>query len=537
MIIAGFTGANRALHPRQLPQGFGVDSVNQHPGRGDLRPWNEPLAVATVPASPQRKTILTNGRDSASDAIYWLSWTSVVHAIRSLDTNDSTKRIFYSGDGAPKFTDNTALSGVLENPQNSRVLGVAAPISAMTVTINTAGAAVGVEETWYYVHTFVNDLGWESAPSPPSAAVTGYAGTTVDLTSLEAPPGGTYNINRRRIYRTKTGTSGDTDYYFLRELVIGASITQPLDDSRALGELLQTQGIGSLGAWIEPPSGGKFLTHMWGGMAAMIDGKSVRICEPGALYAWPLRYGLSFTDTPVALAVWQQNLLVLTTGRPYLVTGDTPENLSPQPLDIDQSCVSAQSVVSFGSGVIWASPDGLVYFGDGGGRVITQSVMTRDDWQAIAPSTIVADRYEGVYFASYNDGTLKGFMIDPQGGGIFWLSKGYNAMVRDTLSDALYVLDGAAIKKWDAGATKMTCRHKSGIVRDKRYMVYCQVTADAYPVTLKIWRDGSLILTRSVTDADPFTIPDGWGEDWQVEVESQNPVQAVQLVNSVAELR
>ena len=77
---AGFQGENRAIHPKLLNEAVGVKSVNQKPGRGDLRPWKTPLQVATVPAG--RKTIYRMGRDVANEADYWLSWTGVVHAVR-----------------------------------------------------------------------------------------------------------------------------------------------------------------------------------------------------------------------------------------------------------------------------------------------------------------------------------------------------------------------------------------------------------------------------------------------------------------------
>ena len=55
--LSGFAGENRALHPMLLPEAVGVLSNNQKPGRGDLRPWNAPLALATVPAARVRHQI------------------------------------------------------------------------------------------------------------------------------------------------------------------------------------------------------------------------------------------------------------------------------------------------------------------------------------------------------------------------------------------------------------------------------------------------------------------------------------------------
>ncbi|OYW20764.1 MAG: hypothetical protein B7Z52_01910, partial [Burkholderiales bacterium 12-64-5] len=63
LTFSGFAGENRALHPLLLPENTGTVSLNQKPGRGDLRPWNAPMSVATVPAG--RKSIYRMGRDVA----------------------------------------------------------------------------------------------------------------------------------------------------------------------------------------------------------------------------------------------------------------------------------------------------------------------------------------------------------------------------------------------------------------------------------------------------------------------------------------
>ncbi|NYW24490.1 hypothetical protein C6506_28775, partial [Escherichia coli] len=114
----------------------------QKPGRGDLRPWRNPATVATVPAG--RQTIYRMGRDVASDANYWLSWTGVVHAVRGFDTADTTERTYYTGDGAPKVTDNTIALASAPYPTASRPLGLPAPASAPLASVN-AGTWEGTD--------------------------------------------------------------------------------------------------------------------------------------------------------------------------------------------------------------------------------------------------------------------------------------------------------------------------------------------------------------------------------------------------------
>lgn len=539
---AGFAGENRAIHPRLLPDNVGTVSRNCKPGRGDLRPWKAPAQVATIPAG--RQTIYRMGRDTPSDNTYWLSWTGVVHAVRGFEADDTTERTYYTGDGIPKVTNNIAVSGVApqDNPgANWRPMGLPAPASACTLT--ASGGESAESASCFYVYTYVNDWGWESAPSPVSAMLTRLTDAATTITGFAAPPSGNYQINRIRIYRTQTGSSGGTEFFFLREIAYGTPSTT--DDGRDLGEVLPTS------AWLPAPgipigngateTSLKNLTSLWNGMMAGITGNSVRFCEAYVPYAWPIAYDVVPPDAkPVALGVFGQSLLVLTTGRPLLVAGSSPDSMDQQPLEMSQGCVAERSVVSMGSGVAWASEDGLCWYGSGGARILTAGLMTREDWQALVPSSIIGKMYEGLYFGSYDDGSgRKGFLIDPASPqGLYFLDMGYVAMHFDELRDQLYVLDGSSIKKWDAGAA-MTCRARSKQFQAPRPMNFgaAEVTADAYPVTFRLFADGVLKHTQSVTGRNPFRLPSGFlAQDWQIEIEGANAVQGAAIGTSIREL-
>lgn len=531
---SGFSGENRAIQPKLLPDTVGVVSRNQKPGRGDLRPWRTATQVATVPAG--RNTIYRMGRDVASDSTYWLSWPGVVQAVRGFDATDTTERTYYTGDGVPKVTYNTSLDGAdpQDNPgANWRPLGLPAPATAPLVTTDT-GTWTGDSTTYFYVYTYVNDWGWESAPSPVSLMNTRPSDATAVISGFAAQPSGNYQINRIRIYRTETGSSGSTDFFFLREITYGT--TRTTDDNHALGEVLPTT------TWLMPPTDLSFMKTLWNGMLAGISGNSVRFCEPYVPYAWPVAYDVVPPDSkPVGLGVFGQSLLVLTTGRPVLVSGSSPESMDQQMLEIPQGCVSSKSIVSMGTGVAWASEDGLCWYGSGGARILTSGLMLREDWQALVPSSIIGKMYEGLYFGSYDDGSgRKGFLIDtnnPQG--IFFLDTGYSAMHFDELKDQLYVLDGSTVKKWDAGSSFMTYKARSKQFWAPKPINFAaaEVVADTYPVTFRVYADGVLKHTQSVASNNPFRLPAGFlAQRWEIEIEGTAAVQSAALSNSVAEL-
>ena len=129
--LIGFAGANLAEHPRRLPESVGVSIVDAEPGNSDLRSMRAAVTVATVPTSPQRRTIYRLGRDAISDTNYWLSWSTIVHAIRGFDGDDTSERTYFTGSGTPKWTNNIiGLAGGAPYPQGVRELAVPAPTAA-----------------------------------------------------------------------------------------------------------------------------------------------------------------------------------------------------------------------------------------------------------------------------------------------------------------------------------------------------------------------------------------------------------------------
>lgn len=649
--VAGFNGAVQSLHPSLLPENIGVSSINQRPGRGDLRPWNAPSQVATVAAA--QTTIYRMGRDTQSDTNYWLSWNKSVHVVRGFNTDDPSERTYYTGDGTPKWTDKARalLSGTY--PTASRDLGVPAPrtpcvttattpqISATAIEVsksyvitsvgttdftlvgaanNTPGTiftatAVGTGsgtvrnntnlEDRYYVYTYVTDIGEESAPSPPSAMLTCRTDDTVTINNFASPVSeGIVGVNRIRIYKTATGTTG-ADFYFLKELGTTATVNatamavgntytiatlgtidftqygasgnfvgtqfvcsaipasgtgtvsyvtlnlaQTTDDNHSLSEVLPSNtwlpapGIrqGGSSNYVEPTL--HHLTGLWNGMMAGISGRSVRLCEAYLPYAWPIAYEIRPPEsTPIALGKFGQTLVILTNGKPILAYGGSPDAMDEQPVEFMQACVSDKSVVSMGSGVVWASPDGLCYISSAGPKVLTDGIMTRDDWQALNPSTMVGAQFDGRYICFYTvAGVTKGFVVEPNNpGGLYFLDFGAECVYYDEYQDALYIKEkgSTAIKKWNAG-TALTCTFKSKEFQFSKPLLGFstgQVIADAYPVTLKVYVDLALVFTKTVTSRNAFRIPTGYRLNRiSVEVVTSNPVQNVALAHSMDEI-
>ncbi len=531
--LGPFLGANQAMRPKLLNANVGVSSLNHWPDRGDLRPWRTPLSVDTVAGGT--KTIHMLKRDAKTDTVYWFKWSAIVHAVNSFNADNTTKRTYYTGSGAPKVTDNILGLSSEYYPTSYRDLGIPKPTTVPTITQTAAGT--GTDETRWYAYTYLSDWDEEGMPQI-SAAVTCKPGATFDITNLAAPPSGSgesRGINRIRIYRTVAGDSGAA-FFFLRDISVATSTT---DDARSVGSDTMPSKLYAM-----PPVDLKCLTGLWNGMMAGISGNSVRYCETFKPHAWPAAYETLCLDTPVALAVFQKNLLILTTGRPRLVYGTSPEAMDDTPVEFIAACVSAPSVVSFGHGACWATNDGLAYTGvNGAPRLLTEGLMLLDDWQALNPETIVASQFNGKYMGFYDSGSgvLKGFMLDPlhPEAGIYFFSTGYTAAFFDPLEEEMYVLDGTSIKKWNAGATSMTATHRTKVFRMPMPVNLCvaKVIADTYPCTFTMYADSRAAWSRSVTDENPFWLPDGYvAENYQFEISTDTDVTGVIVSDNLRDL-
>lgn len=533
--FTGFTGSNQSVDPLMLPPTTCRNVVDADPTQpGSLVPLKARSTVATVPASPQRLTIWRMGRDVPNDANYWLSWTTAVNCMLAFGTN-TTERTFFTGSGTPKWTDNAIGLGAAPYPQATRELSVPNPTQPPTLSLTTDGGT-GSASVRYYVETFVNDLGWESGPSPVSAGLTCKPGATVAVTLNSTPPAGNYGFSKRRIYRTDPDNSGTANFFFLAEVTVAT--TSVTDAGQALSGQLATEDF------LPPPSDGFSILPLWNSMVAMLSGKMVYLCEPGYPYAYPLRNTKTLKNTPVALARWNENLLVLTTAEPVHFYGTDPVGMTDRPPALPQACRSARGVVGFSHGVVWPSSEGLAYYGDNGQYVITRGIITPDQWKAMQPETMVAGRWGRFYVCSFS-GTAPGgsgaaFMVDPldPSAGVWYLSTGFDACHYDDLADTLYVLEGANVRKFAAGAAL------NAVALSKPYLqtrplnyAFAEVQASSYPVTLKVYADGSLSETRTVSDNNPFVLKSGFmAQKWQLEVDTAAIVQSVRLATDLQDL-
>lgn len=526
--IDKFAGTAPRFKPRNLPPGFAQTAQNCNLQRGTLSPLKSGLFVWTPTKVGTIQSIYKFG------GAFWFHWAGDVDVVQGPIANDTQERTYYTGDGVPKVTDASVATsgGGTDYPTVSYTLGLPAPAATPGTSLGAGGGCNEEDKVSVaFVYTYVTGWGEEGPPSAASAVVDVCAGQTVTVTGMSTAPAGAYNVTTKRIYAAVYG-----EYQYVGEVPVATTSYEiTAFDASALGETLPSA------TWYAPPTDMHSITMLPNGIAAGLSGKTVCFSEPYLLHAWPTEYQLILDDDGVAMAACGQSVVVTTANNTYLISGVDPASMSMLKLEANQSCSSKRSMVDMGVFAIYASPDGLVAASPAGEiTLVTEELLTREQWQAYNPPSIHAYYWEGQYVAFYDTGAVQGgFIFDPDAkDGLKSLNFYATAGFSDPAADALYLVVDGDIVQFDAGAS-LTYAWKSGrFVQPKPVnMGAAQVIADSYPVTFKVYADGVLKATKSVASSRGFRLPAGYqATDWEVELSGTAEVEEVIVVEAMREL-
>mgnify|MGYP000871665898 CR=1 FL=1 len=399
--------------------------------------------------------------------------------------------------------------------------------AAATGTGNSASVANGVAlggnsdaELDYetsYVYTFVSAYGEEGPPSPASTVITTDDNMTVALSALETSTSITNtNLSKKRIYRSNTG-SNSTQFQFVTELALSATTYTDVSKNSELAEVLPSS------TWIAPPDDSalypdgpmKGLLALGNGTFAGFTGNRICFSEAYQPHAWPAAYRLGIEEKIVGIKATSNGLIVGTESTPYLVTGSDPSAMIAIKIETAEACLSKRSMVDMGETVIYAGPDGLIAASGAQASNITEGLITPEQWQSdYYPSTITGFYWQGRYVGFYNTGSgFGGFIFDPRQGTNALVNLDAGALIRGGFTDPddneLYLIIGNKIKKFQGSSTNLTYNWKSKEFPMARHtsMGFAKVDAEEYPVTLKVYGDGSVIYNATIsTSGSVFSV-------------------------------
>lgn len=562
-----FSGIAPGVAPRLLAEQFGQTAENIDFESGRISPITTDSDTFTLQNGARRSIYFY--RDQS-----WLEWSeSNVSVAEGPIPDDNLDRLYFTGDDYPRIgTASTIVSGVAGYPANSYRLGVPAPTGAPTTTINGTADETQDPYSVSYVYTLVTAFGEEGPPSPASTVIELTDAETVTVsTPTPSAASGNYNFGtgaKKRLYRSNTG-SLNTQFQFVKEAAFSATSITDDKDGDELGEILPST------FWIGPPDDDtslypngpmQGLIAIGNGIFAGFSGKRFCLSEPYLPHAWPVSYRITVEEDIVAIAATGNGVVALTDGRPYFITGTDPSAMTAIRLDIAQACVNINSVVDMGEYVLYAGPDGLVAVSGSQAEVVTRGLVSPEQWNDnFHPTSLRAFIYEGTYVAFWSyGGSYGGWVFDPRASEAALSTLTVSSEVRggytNPKSGELYIIVGNKIKKFRGGSTPKTAKWKS-----KKYvtpapvsMGWVSVKADAYPVTVKVWGDGSVIAEYTISySSNVYTqvtttpsgisnatlrepvmrLPATRAQEWEVEVSGAVDINEVCLAQSMDEIR
>lgn len=479
-----------------------------------------------------------------------------------------------------------ALSYQLGDPE-SETPNEALDITADGTAVCTVAYADSLQDR-AYVFTVVNSYGDESAPSLP-ASVTVDASCNLKLlgltcsTASDAAP-----LVKKRIYRTATGTSGDTAYLFVAE--IDAALTEYTDS--LLDEEL-AEALPSLD-WKPPDTDFRHLAVLPGGILVAHNDGEVAFSGSYMPAVWPSAQRYALQGHIRTLAVSQRTVFALTESVIHALTVDDPTAAFITTLDGYAPCLSENGVVTSPLGVLFPSSDGLYLVAQGmtSAQNVTEGLISDAEWRAFNPASFTAVFYDTTYLAFYckTDGTLGTLLLDfgksgqarmrlmdewgtavqvIPGGRKIYFSKN----IGNTGTSGLYemfgspeapqnatwiskeflfptpVNMGAAIVETDLETQDQktgTILFWGGAVGDQMAgeVPFGDEDSDVYPggnpvaAVLRIFADGKLRATRMVRPNTFMRLPQGYAaRRWEFEISTLRPVRRVAIGTAVEDLR
>jgi len=398
--LEDFQGMIPRMSDRLLPQMAASSARNAKLLQGELRGFR---ALREEADYFDYITVRRAFRVRDTDGLYedtWLTFDSRdVDVVRSPIVNDTHDRYYWAGDGRPMY--NTSYR--IQNAQDEYFLGVPTPTNAPTVT---PADTTYSDQTRAYLYTFVSDFGEEGPPSPPTLAV-GDEGTWA-ITGMDTtvPDSANRNITKKRIYRSVPGEDS-TVFFFVAEVDVGDSSYNDTDDDYtvSLNNVLESQ------EYIEPPTDLEGFVVMPNGFLVGWVGRRLVFSEPYRPHAWPASYELSTEFPIVGLVVWGSTLIIGTESQPYFGQGTTPAGFTLQKMDAVEPCLSRRGMVATVAGAYYPSLNGLVLANSNGVNVITQDILTREEWADYNPEDIYAAQL-GLQYIAFNSENF-GFVFNP----------------------------------------------------------------------------------------------------------------------------
>jgi hypothetical protein len=579
--LKDFSGTIPVKGDRSIPDGFATTSVNTWLYGSELRGLRPPEDLIAIQAATRRVLRIpkrTVGGDPAypgmvpppsflGDSV-WVQFTDHdTDVVKGQLVEDQYERYYFCSPSlGPMFNTYARLRDGLAMYKLG-MPAVPSTVPYQPVIGSIAGGAAPVL-TRSYVYTWVNIYGEESAPSLPVTGA-GNANAVWTINNILDPGAGLFTgfaeFQKKRLYRTITGASGQTTFYRVAEVPAGTA-TYADDGAVMTDAILAGNLVLESTSWQPPPATLKGFIAMPNGFLIGFDGNNIYMSEAYHFHAWPPEYKQASETPVVGLGVLGQTCVVATQGYPATITGSKPATCSFTKATTGEPCLSRGSIVSGPQGVIYASQNGLILVGPSGINNVTEQIITKDDWiKDYAPQYLRAVRYQNGYLALRMPplpDARSGFFLDPTDLKValtelsdFATCVNLNV---DFWSGEVFFLEAGMIKHWDPPNDELMPVHWVS----KEFQFPYQENFGAYAIYWDdvrysdfVWGTSIMPTTERVRVAvyadrrkvydevapkngRPIRLPSGFKADiWQFEIRARAPVYSLHVASTVKELR
>lgn len=449
MIITfnSFVGTAPKYDDEHLPDGYSVTSHNTKVDDGILEPWALPVSMGTT-GRPDTNSMFKYREE-------WFTWDKVTYAVKAPLKNDNYDYVIIASDGQePRVAHNlNAEEGSGPYPAVTYPLNVPVPKGITDVEVSDAenwhkevfegedgqvtvpNGYAGTEDIdgdgivgmmpydepsaveydyseVAYSYCYVDAWGRLSALAPPTELIElrewQYTNTTATTLTFPAIPDGVIaNDPVRgaqgsiRIFRTNTAASGTGVYQFVAEIPITET---EYTDSMYSGDLLDAPlneawvGAPDTNTELYPSGALKKVAIMGSDILVGHNKRILCFAEPEAFYAWPVNYYKVFQEDIVTIQPAGANLVVLTTGVPYVVQGVHPDSMDASRLADPVPCSSERGVTEVAGAVYFTSDTGLHRIEGYSIANVSGGFIDNNKWREYDPSTMILANYDNKVF-------------------------------------------------------------------------------------------------------------------------------------------
>ena len=415
-------------------------------------------------------------------------------------------------------------------------------------------------EVRQYYYTLVDIFGFESAPSYPTEPQ--YFHNDKDVEIYDLPTSfPTYEIESVRLYCAVT----QLDYGNMIEKgeVLKEDAHFLLVDEAPFGRrgikhyAHNVYGEECLTEEYEPPADNiQDLQYCGNGQIGGLVGNELWLSEPLKPHAFPenYRYG-RFNGKPKRFLCGEKIGYILTDEYPAVIEMETPCSSkgcrSVKILEEQLPLISYQSACLYNGSCFYASKDGLVMLNGTSSRIITKDLYTQDQWQALAPWTMIGVVHDGYYFGFTKTHSIRFKVPDdiheslPS---ITTLSIKPTAVYRAD-QDSLFFTDENGTFQWNSGDEwkEFTWRGKFNVLGGYTAMTAYKLVQDYVPSHVihtaykrqrnEMVQDVVVLGDKIVNDSRPHRLKGGYSTiNFDVEIKSKGEVLEYHVATSVSEL-